>query len=144
MRQRQFKYRRTMATLNELNVTPLLDLCFCLLIIFMIATPVLEQTTQIDLPLASKDFATPVPRTPVKPKVLALDKQGQLIYDGHITHEDALRHELLQVSRLPAEQQPRISVRVDGSLPCQRLFDTLSLVKQSGLSKVDFPTEIKD
>ncbi|MEI6598437.1 MAG: biopolymer transporter ExbD, partial [bacterium] len=33
--------------MNELNVTPMLDLCFCLLIIFMIATPVLEQTTSV-------------------------------------------------------------------------------------------------
>jgi biopolymer transport protein ExbD len=45
--------------MNELNVTPMLDLCFCLLIIFMIATPVLEQTTAVNLPKAEKGSGKP-------------------------------------------------------------------------------------
>ncbi len=40
---RSFSKPGRLHVMNELNVTPMLDLCFCLLIIFMIATPVLEQ-----------------------------------------------------------------------------------------------------
>ena len=42
-----------MEALNEINVTPLIDLAFALLIIFMIATPLLEQTIPLELPLES-------------------------------------------------------------------------------------------
>jgi len=44
---RSFSKPGRLHVMNELNVTPMLDLCFCLLIIFMIATPVLEQTTAV-------------------------------------------------------------------------------------------------
>ncbi len=49
---RSFSKPNRLHVLNELNVTPMLDLCFVLLIIFMIATPVLEQTTAVTLPKA--------------------------------------------------------------------------------------------
>lgn len=144
MSRRNFKRPNRMHALSELNVTPLLDLCFCLLIIFMIATPVLEQTTQIDLPLASKAIGTKEPPKPVAAKTVALDRQGQLIYDGRVTHSDALRAELKMLAKLPPDQQPNIRVRADGSLPTQRLIDLFSLVIECGLTKVNMDTEVKD
>ncbi|MDR2845369.1 MAG: biopolymer transporter ExbD [Puniceicoccales bacterium] len=144
MSQRNFSRPRRMHALSELNVTPLLDLCFCLLIIFMIATPVLEQTTQIDLPIASKAIATTPPATPIPPKILALDRNGQLIYDGRVTHEDALRAELKKLAAIPLDQQPIIRIRADGNLRHQRFYDLCSLLAESGLSKVNLDTQVKD
>ena len=43
---RRFSQRSGTQTLSELNVTPLLDLCFVLLIIFMITTPLMGETTE--------------------------------------------------------------------------------------------------
>ena len=51
---RSFSKQSRLHVISELNVTPMLDLCFVLLIIFMIATPVLEQTTAINLPKSDK------------------------------------------------------------------------------------------
>jgi biopolymer transport protein ExbD len=133
-----------MAALSEINVTPLLDMCFCLLIIFMIATPVLEQTTQIDLPIASPTIATPPKPAREKPRVVSLDNRGNLVFDGHAVTETALREALRGIARLPAEQQPVIRVRADGALPIQRLIDLLSLVKECHLSKVSIDTEVRD
>ncbi|MDR0535434.1 MAG: biopolymer transporter ExbD [Puniceicoccales bacterium] len=133
-----------MSALSEINVTPLLDLCFCLLIIFMIATPVLEQTTQIDLPTASKAIATPAPADPVKPKVLTLDRHAQITNDGRATHEAELREELLRIATLPEASQPRIRIRADGALPCKHLWHLFSLVKKCGLTKVNVDTEVED
>ncbi|MDR2863467.1 MAG: biopolymer transporter ExbD [Puniceicoccales bacterium] len=141
---RIFNRRRHMHVLNELNVTPLLDLCFCLLIIFMIATPVLEQTTQIDLPRADKSIASKPVDTPVKTKTIALDRNGQLIYDGHATHEAALRVELKKLAALPKERQPHVHVRADGALSVQRLVDVFSLAQSCGLANVVMDTEVKD
>jgi biopolymer transport protein ExbD len=47
---RRFSQRGQMVTLSEINITPLLDLAFVLLIIFVITTPLLEQSINLQLP----------------------------------------------------------------------------------------------
>jgi biopolymer transport protein ExbD len=47
---RRFSQRGNLVTLSEINITPLLDLCFVLLIIFVITTPLLEQSINLKLP----------------------------------------------------------------------------------------------
>ena len=47
---RRFSQRSHLVTLNEINITPLLDLAFVLLIIFVITTPLLEQSINLKLP----------------------------------------------------------------------------------------------
>ncbi|HVU07632.1 MAG TPA: biopolymer transporter ExbD [Verrucomicrobiae bacterium] len=47
---RRFSQRNSLVTLNDINITPLLDLAFVLLIIFVITTPLLEQSINLKLP----------------------------------------------------------------------------------------------
>lgn len=47
---RRFSQRTALVTLSEINITPLLDLAFVLLIIFVITTPLLEQSVNLKLP----------------------------------------------------------------------------------------------
>src|SRR5258708_5116379 len=47
---RRFSQRNSLVTLNEINITPLLDLAFVLLIIFVITRPLLEQNINLNLP----------------------------------------------------------------------------------------------
>ena len=47
---RRFSQRNSLVTLSEINITPLLDLAFVLLIIFVITTPLLEQSINLKLP----------------------------------------------------------------------------------------------
>ena len=47
---RRFSQKNHLVTLNEINITPLLDLAFVLLIIFIITTPNLEQSLQLTVP----------------------------------------------------------------------------------------------
>src|SRR3569833_504004 len=47
---RRFSQRNSLVTLNDINITPLLDLAFVLLIIFVITTPLLEKGLDITLP----------------------------------------------------------------------------------------------
>ena len=54
---RRFSDRQKPATLSELNVTPMLDLAFVLLIIFMITTPLMENS--VDLVIPSSEAANP-------------------------------------------------------------------------------------
>jgi biopolymer transport protein ExbD len=56
---RRFSQRNQLVTLSEINVTPLLDLAFVLLIIFVITTPLLEQGLDLRLPVASSAKSPP-------------------------------------------------------------------------------------
>jgi biopolymer transport protein ExbD len=51
---RRFSQRSHLVTLSEINITPLLDLAFVLLIIFVITTPLLEQSINLKLPHGGK------------------------------------------------------------------------------------------
>jgi biopolymer transport protein ExbD len=47
---RRFSQRNSLVTLSDINITPLLDLAFVLLIIFIITTPLLEKGLELKLP----------------------------------------------------------------------------------------------
>ncbi|HEY5042978.1 MAG TPA: biopolymer transporter ExbD [Verrucomicrobiae bacterium] len=47
---RRFSQRNSLVTLSDINITPLLDLAFVLLIIFIITTPLLTQSIELKLP----------------------------------------------------------------------------------------------
>src|ERR1043166_7541385 len=50
---RRFSQRNSLVTLSDINITPLLDLAFVLLIIFIITTPLLEKGLELKLPPAN-------------------------------------------------------------------------------------------
>src|SRR6187549_1484142 len=52
---RRFSQRNSLVTLSEINITPLLDLAFVLLIIFIITTPLLEASVKMNLPVGGQD-----------------------------------------------------------------------------------------
>src|ERR1700723_2210520 len=52
---RRFSQRSHLVTLSEINITPLLDLAFVLLIIFVITTPLLEQSINLKLPHGGRE-----------------------------------------------------------------------------------------
>src|SRR5260370_36584011 len=80
---RRFSQRSSLVTLSEINITPLLDLAFVLLIIFVITTPLLEHSLSLKLPQGGKPDAK-------------LDKHD--IHTEEITPEciyKLVRHEIL-------------------------------------------------
>ena len=107
---RSFSKPHRLHAMTELNVTPMLDLCFCLLIIFMIATPVLEQTTQINLPKAAQGAGAP-PESKTRYLVVAVRAGGQLsLADKPVSLRD-LEAEFSKVAALPETEQPVVRVR---------------------------------
>ena len=55
---RRFSQRNPLVTLSDINITPLLDLAFVLLIIFVITTPLLEQSINLKLPRGGQQDKT--------------------------------------------------------------------------------------
>src|SRR5438094_30084 len=56
---RRFSQKNHLVTLNEINITPLLDLAFVLLIIFVITTPLLDQSLNLHLPTGGAEHSAP-------------------------------------------------------------------------------------
>ena len=54
---RRYSQRQSLTTLSEINITPLLDLAFVLLIIFVITTPLLEKSIELNLPSGGRTEA---------------------------------------------------------------------------------------
>ncbi len=139
---RSFSKQSRLHVISELNVTPMLDLCFVLLIIFMIATPVLEQTTAINLPKSDKGVGKAVDsKTQYRFVTIAAD--GALAIGNRAVNRQQLEAEFAQIAAMPEADQPIIRVRGDGGLAYQKIIDVLSLAKSKGLTKATLDSEIR-
>jgi biopolymer transport protein ExbD len=130
---RRFSERHQLHTLSELNVTPLLDLAFVLLIIFMITTPLMENSTDVVLP--SGDAAKEaVNMDAVRTVSIRADQQIAL-------NNETVSLEQLS-ARLAAERaaQPDLGVliRPHRDLPVQTFSEVLDAVKRAGVKRIGF------
>lgn len=139
---RSFSRPHRLHVMNELNVTPMLDLCFVLLIIFMIATPVLEQTTAVNLPKAEKGAGKSA-ETKVQYRIVSIARDGALAFGNRAVSPAQLEAEFAAIAALPEADQPVVRIRGDSSLPYQKVIDILSMAKSKGLTKAGLDTEIR-
>lgn len=135
---RKFNKKNRLNALTEINVTPLIDLAFALLIIFMIATPLLEQTIPINLPSeASK------PQSEVKDsiQVITIDSRGVLFWGDKKVTEAQMALLLKEASE--AEDVPIMRIRADKRLPYEQVIALIDLIKQTNLVKISLDTEVR-
>ena len=135
---RRFSDRHALHTLSELNVTPLLDLAFVLLIIFMITTPLMENST--DLVLPSGEAKQPANMEGVRTVSIHADQTITL-------NEERVSTEAL-VAKLAAQltSQPELGVliRPHRDLPVQKFSEVLDAVKSAGVKKIGFVQTTKE
>jgi biopolymer transport protein ExbD len=133
---RRYSQRQGLSTLSEINITPLLDLAFVLLIIFMITTPLLESSMNLVIP--SSGAANP----PIK------SRQVQIV---SIDHSDTIRfnNQTIDLKRLTArltelkQTNPDLAVviRPDRELPVQKLIALMDALKEAQITKVGIATK---
>ncbi len=134
---RRFQSRDRLPAMTEINVTPLLDMAFALLIIFMITAPLLEQVIDLDLPVESQQ---PQPDRPAQFHTISVDRHGVYYWDG-----EEVSRELLGVllDRLAAETDPAtLNIRADASLPYQEVVTLLDKIRRRGLSRINLETQL--
>src|SRR6202142_2273367 len=90
---RRFSQRGGLVTLSEINITPLLDLAFVLLIIFVITTPLLEQGLNLKLPTGGKPDR-PIERKDVR--TVEVSSQGTLLLERKKLTIDQIEAELVR------------------------------------------------
>ncbi len=121
--------------MNEINMTPLVDVMLVLLIIFIITVPVMKHSVNVDLPQASSQ------REEVKPETLRLsvDANGAYYLNGNAVGDEALPA-LLQ-AEANRQPQPDLHIRGDKAVRYERVAQAMAMAQQAGLRKIGFITE---
>ena len=135
---RDFKRPNKLAVISDLNVTPLIDLAFSLLIIFMITTPVIEQYNRIDLPTQNSVTNQKPPEK--EDKFITIDAEGRYNWGQDAVSKNELETLLDQVSKDSGEQ-PTIHLRGDRTLPYQKIMDVINMLKSRNLTKLSLDTK---
>jgi biopolymer transport protein ExbD len=123
------------ATLTELNITPLLDLAFVLLVIFIITTTPIVNDLDLTLPNASKRQKDP----PRKANYITVEASGAL----HLNKKQMDISELQQNLATLRVGDPDLSVivRGDGKTKYRQIRAVLDACQQANVVKVDLATE---
>ena len=131
---RDFKQSKKLDCISDLNVTPLIDLAFALLIIFMITTPVIEQYNRIDLP----DQSTSDQQHKKQPedKTITIDANGVYQWGGDDVTKARLEALLDEIAEAPSLDRPVVHIRGDKNLPYQKIMDVVDMLKSRNLTKL--------
>ena len=135
---RDFKRENKLAVISDLNVTPLIDLAFSLLIIFMITTPVIEQYNRIDLPDQAPGPIQPPPE--IEDRFITIDAEGKYQWGKDSVSKGALEGRLDAIAE-SAGEQPTIHIRGDRALPYQKVIDVVNMLKERNLTKLSLDTK---
>ena len=135
---RDFKRANKLAVISDLNVTPLIDLAFSLLIIFMITTPVIEQYNRIDLPDQPTNEKQPPPE--MDDQFITIDSDGAYHWGQDKVSKFELEAKLDEIAS-SQEEQPVIHIRGDKSLRYQKIFDVINMLKARNLTKLSLDTK---
>ncbi|GHB97517.1 ExbD/TolR family protein [Cerasicoccus arenae] len=136
---RTFRRKRSMEAVSEINVTPLIDLAFALLIIFMITTPLLEQTIPLNLP--KEEQRDQPSRSDMEIQVISIDEGGQVYWGKEPISLVKLDDMLNGLSTRP--EPPVLSIRGDAAIQYQKIIDVLNLVKKHKLSRISLDTQVR-
>jgi biopolymer transport protein ExbD len=132
---RRFSDRHPLHTLSEINVTPLLDLAFVLLIIFIITTPLLENSVNLVVPTSSEATQT---TDPSKVQTINIDKDDKLTLNNEPVDPDELETRL---QTLVAENPGLgVVVRPHRDLTVQQFVRVMDILQKAKIAKVGVAT----
>ncbi|KAH0439520.1 hypothetical protein KCU90_g3097, partial [Aureobasidium melanogenum] len=123
--------------MNEINMTPLVDVMLVLLIVFMVTIPVIRHAVKIDLPHASsqKEDTKPAQVT------IAIDADGNVLWDDKKVDDAALSAKIAEAAQ--ANPQPELHLDADRKVAYEKVAQVMSAAQAGGLTKIGFVTQPK-
>lgn len=121
--------------MNEINMTPLVDVMLVLLIIFIITVPVMQHAVSIDLPRATNQPEA------IKPETirLSVDASGAYFWNAEPVDDSAL---LVRLTSAAAQvPQPELHIRGDKNVRYERVALAMAAAQRAGVHKIGFITE---
>jgi biopolymer transport protein ExbD len=133
---RRYSQRQSLSSLSEINITPLLDLAFVLLIIFMITTPLLESSTSLVIPSSA------VPNPPINAsqvQTISIDRSDTITFNNQVVDLETLTARLSELKRANADVA--VVIRPDRELPVQKLVALMDALQRAEITKVGIATK---
>jgi len=121
--------------LNEINVTPFVDVMLVLLIIFMVTAPLMTQGVEVDLPVTKTVRNLPQDSEHL---VLTVRKDGRIFLDEYQVSMDELEDHL---KRLVAGQKKQLFLRADKEVPYGTVVQVMGEIKAAGIDKLGIVAE---
>lgn len=133
---RRFSQRSHLVTLNEINITPLLDLAFVLLIIFVITTPLLEQGLNLKL---AKGGTPDKPITKDDIRTVEIAPNGSLMLDRRPMNLDLMEKWLVYYSKV--NPNTVVYIRADENGRNKDLYAVIDRCQRNGITRFSLRTE---
>jgi biopolymer transport protein ExbD len=127
------KQRSQLSAIDEINMTPLIDLTFLLLIIFMITAPLLEYGVDVSPPEMNAETLDEE-----NSHVVNLNNRGEIVLDKAVVSPEELTAQLEAL--FMQKKDLTVLVRADGDRPYREVMAVMKAVKNSGISKISLVT----
>ncbi|VTU38157.1 Biopolymer transport protein ExbD [Variovorax sp. PBS-H4] len=121
--------------MNEINMTPLVDVMLVLLIIFIITVPVMKHAVNIDLPRASSEPEHTKPQN----IVFTVAADGSYYWNEQKIADSELTTRL--AAEAAKDPQPELHIRGDKAVRYERVAQAMSAAREAGVRKIGFITE---
>src|ERR1051325_5318764 len=131
---RRFSQKNQLVTLNEINITPLLDLAFVLLIIFIITTPLLEQSLKLNLPTGGAEKST-VRKDQVR--TIEVNPAGGFVLKGKTYNSVQL--EALLAAEFQRDPQLAVYIRADTLETYGHVMEVVEICRKLAIKRLDLP-----
>ena len=119
---------------DDINITPMLDLAYVLLVIFIIMTTASVQGIKVDLPKASSAASLAKPKT----KAVTVNNNGDVFLDAYPVTMAELENRLRTAKA--TEPDFPVVVKGDAAVQYQRVMDVLDLLRRLDLNQVGLVT----
>ena len=126
--------RSQLEAIDQINITPLLDLTFMLLIVFMITTPLMENGIDVTPPTMNAD-KLPTEKTM---RSLTITKNGTLTYEKQPISEAELLRTLQNLQR--TDPSAVLLLRADGKREYKEVINVMRIIRDSGFKNVQLVT----
>jgi biopolymer transport protein ExbD len=134
---RRFSQRSHLVTLSEINITPLLDLAFVLLIIFVITTPLLEQSIDLRLPRGGR--SEQIPPSPKNIRTVEISVTGTYALDRQRMQLPQLISRLAQEFR--ANPNLIVYIRADKDSRYDLIAQLIDGCQRGGITRYSLRTD---
>ncbi len=129
---KRYSQRSGHTAMAELNVTPLLDLAFVLLIIFIITTPLLTSNVPLNLPTGSKNSTPPPEAKSIR--TVSIDRSGQVYLESKRIELPVLQQELTAFH--DSTPDAAVIVRADKTINVQQFFEVVDVIQQAKIDRM--------
>lgn len=134
---RKRRRRYEMKAMDQIDMTPLLDLTFLLLIVFMISMPLMEYGTKIEPPAMNSDE---LPLDNIKS--VSITEAGTIMFGNQAVTKEELVEKLKTLKS--TDPKMNLLLRADGSRKYNDVISLMALIRSAGFADVTLVTQAED